>query len=411
MPATIARTGVQTYRRADGTEVREYRAPEQVFSAESLATLGGIPITIGHPGAVTPANYRQHAVGHVSDLPAQRKSDSGAEWVEAQLIVNDGETLARIDREQGDVTISMGYTADVLAQPGVTPSGERYDALQTNVRFNHLALWPVGGPRAGAGARLRLDAAGNEVQTFATGDRVEVVGKPHMPGADGPGTVELVDGNAYGIRFDKMPGQIHKWYVADELRPASGKGVKMDFKQDDASAKRLVKVDGIDVEFGSETHVSLLERQVAAEKTRADGAAATLATAQTKAGEVQAKLDAANKELDALKARDVNALVQDELDFRSKHLPILPAKYDFTGKSRDQVRADAVGAEIVAKVAALPEGERAGYMTYAIQSKLDAASKPVVPTHVPTVKVDGNAAATNRKDPRKAAYDASWSTK
>lgn len=184
-----------------------------------------------------------------------------------------------------------------------------------------------------------------------------------------------------------------------------------EFKQDEATPKRVVKVDGIDVDFGSETHVSLLDRQIAAEKTRADSAAATLATAQTKAGEVQAKLDAANKELDALKARDVNALVQDELDFRSKHLPILPAKYDFTGKSRDQVRADAVGAEVVAAAAKLPEGERTGYISAHIGLKLDAASKTPVPTHVPTAKVDGNGAATNRKDPRKAAYDATWSNK
>ena len=347
MPATIARTGVQTYRRADGTEVREYRAPEQVFSAESLATLGGIPITIGHPGAVTPANYRQHAVGHVSDLPAARKADGGAEWVEAQLVVNDGAALARIDSE-GEVPISMGYTADVVPQPGVAPDGQRYDAVQTNVRFNHLALWPAGGPRAGAGARLRLDSKG-----------------------------------------DEMLGE---------------------FKQDDASAKRLVKVDGIDVEFGSETHVSLLERACKAQSDRADAAGAALKAANDAAGEAKAKLDAANTELTALKARDVNALVQDELDFRSKHLPILPAKYDFTGKTRDQVRADAVGAELMTAASKLPEGERAGYISAHIGLKLDAASKTPVPTHTPSVKLDGNGAPpAPRKDPRKAAFDATWS--
>jgi hypothetical protein len=34
--------------------------------------------------------------------------------------------------------------------------------------------------------------------------------------------------------------------------------------------KQLVKVDGIDVEKGSDTHVSLLERAIAAETKRAD---------------------------------------------------------------------------------------------------------------------------------------------
>ncbi len=46
-----------------------------------------------------------------------------------------------------------------------------------------------------------------------------------------------------------------------------------EFKQDDAGAKRLVKVDGVDCEFGSETHVSLLERSVKAQTDRADAAA------------------------------------------------------------------------------------------------------------------------------------------
>jgi hypothetical protein len=346
MPATIARTGVQTYRRADGTEVREYRAPDQVFSAESLATLGGIPITIDHPGAVTPANYRQHAVGHVSDLPAARKTDASAEWVEAQLIVNDGATLARIDAG-GDVPISMGYSADVVPQPGVAPDGQHYDAVQMNVRFNHLALWPVGGPRAGAGARLRLDSKG-----------------------------------------DEMLGE---------------------FKQDDAGAKRLIKVDGIDCEFGSETHVSLLERNVKAQSDRADGLAAELATANTAAGDANAKLLAANTELTALKARDVNALVQDELDFRSKHLPLLDKAYDFTGKTRDQVRADALGAELAAEVAKQPEGQQLGFANAMLKIKLDAAGTPAKPTHTPTptVKTDGSD-KPKRRDPYGDAYKATF---
>lgn len=348
MPGQISRTGVQTYRRADGTEIREYRSPTEVFSEASLATLGGIPITIGHPGAVTPANWKAVSVGHVSDLPTARKQDQGAEWIEAQLVVEDGAALARIESAP-EIPISMGYTAEVVPQAGVAPDGQHYDAIQTNVRFNHLALFPNGGARAGAGARLRLDSKGDEM-------------------------------------FEQ-------------------------FKQDDAGAKRSVKVDGIDAEFGSETHVSLLERQTAAERTRADGAVAQLTAAQTETGTAKAALAAANAELGTLKARDIDALVQDELDFRSRLLPILPKAYEFAGKSRDQVRNDAAGAETVTAVAKLPEGERAGYLTYAIQAKLDGASKSKLPTHVPTAKVDeaGNHAAPVKKvNIYDAAYKATF---
>ena len=38
----------------------------------------------------------------------------------------------------------------------------------------------------------------------------------------GSGTVQIVDGNAYGITLDMMPGEVHKWYVSEELMPEGG---------------------------------------------------------------------------------------------------------------------------------------------------------------------------------------------
>lgn len=58
--------------------------------------------------------------------------------------------------------------------------------------------------------------------TLAVGDRVTVaISPPHMPGQT-TGTVAEVGGTAYGIIFDGMESMgVHKWYVADELQPAS----------------------------------------------------------------------------------------------------------------------------------------------------------------------------------------------
>ncbi len=64
---------------------------------------------------------------------------------------------------------------------------------------------------------------------------------------------------------------------------------------------------------------------------------------------------------------------------------------------------------MTAAAAKLPEGERAGYLRAHIQLKLDAASKPALPTHTPPVKQDGTQNPAPRKDPRKAAFDATWS--
>ena len=55
----VGRTGILVYRNADGTERREYRPPEEAFKADSLASLMGKPITIGHKAFVTAGNAAQ----------------------------------------------------------------------------------------------------------------------------------------------------------------------------------------------------------------------------------------------------------------------------------------------------------------------------------------------------------------
>lgn len=51
------------------------------------------------------------------------------------------------------------------------------------------------------------------------GDRVQVrSGMEHEPDLkDAIGTVRVINTSALGIEFDKMPGEIHRWFVEDEL--------------------------------------------------------------------------------------------------------------------------------------------------------------------------------------------------
>lgn len=44
----VGRTGIQHYSNADGSDRYEYRLPEEAFDEESLASLMGQPITVGH---------------------------------------------------------------------------------------------------------------------------------------------------------------------------------------------------------------------------------------------------------------------------------------------------------------------------------------------------------------------------
>jgi hypothetical protein len=138
----VGRTGILLYRNADGTERREYRPPDEAFNADSLASFLGKPITIGHKAFVTAGNAAQVApVGSV--LSAGRQDGNN---IIADIVIYNLDTKAR--------ELSCGYTLDLDETPGTTPEGEHYDAIQRNIRVNHIAIVPKG--RAGV-ARLNMD--------------------------------------------------------------------------------------------------------------------------------------------------------------------------------------------------------------------------------------------------------------
>ena len=55
--AIIGRTGILVYQNADGSVRREYRPPDEAFDVNSLASIRGKPITVGHHGIVTSDNF------------------------------------------------------------------------------------------------------------------------------------------------------------------------------------------------------------------------------------------------------------------------------------------------------------------------------------------------------------------
>lgn len=130
--------------------MREYRPPEAVFDDASLETFDSVAVTNDHPPRLlTPADAAKHAVGMLQGAP-WRDHDH----VVATMVIYDAAAIA--DIEAGKQEISCGYECDVELKSGVSPQGERYDAIQTNIRGNHVAVVHSG--RAGSTARLRLDA-------------------------------------------------------------------------------------------------------------------------------------------------------------------------------------------------------------------------------------------------------------
>lgn len=148
--ANLTRVGVFLYRNPDGSERRELRPAEEVFKADSLATLADAPVTDLHPPAmVTTENHGTYSKGHARDV----KHDD--RFVTSKLVLQDKTLVGAVERKDR-TQVSLGYTCREDLTPGIY-NGERYDLIQRDIQYNHVAIVPSG--RAGADVALRLDAA------------------------------------------------------------------------------------------------------------------------------------------------------------------------------------------------------------------------------------------------------------
>nr|DAS24547.1 MAG TPA: protein of unknown function (DUF2213) [Caudoviricetes sp.] len=142
----LTRTGVFVYWLPDGTKRREYRPPDEVFKADSLSAFKGIPITDEHHGRITGNNAQGVVIGSV--LSDGRQDGNN---LIADVVIHNTTPI-----EQGKKELSVGYEVELDMTSGITEDGEPYDAIQRNIKPNHLAIVVKG--RAG-NARLNMDAA------------------------------------------------------------------------------------------------------------------------------------------------------------------------------------------------------------------------------------------------------------
>lgn len=284
VPGNIGRTGIQIYQNSDGSIRREYRPPEAVFAADSLKSLGSVPVTKLHPegGRVDTKNWRKLAIGHVADT-AERVNGAAGEFVSSSLLINDEDVINEI--ESGSIAeISAGYTAHVDMTPGIAPNGEAYDAIQSNVRYNHVAVGPPGWARAGREARLRID--GGEMPPTQT-EKIEVI-------------KIVIDGVEYEV--------------------GSASHISVLQKQSDAAKAETVKVRA--------------DGDAAVAKLKADSDAAL--------AKATARADKAEADLKALKDLHTDATFETrmtaELNFRADAVKWLGKDFAFVGKSKRDVQ-------------------------------------------------------------------------
>ncbi len=149
--AIVTRSGIFHYQNLDGSTRRELRHPKEVWNDESIASMELIPVTNGHPHErmVTPENFKRLAIGYTGETIIK-----DGNFVMANFVITDQDGVDAVIKN-GRKELSLGYLVDLDETPGEY-EGEKYDAVQTNIRYNHLAI--VDKARAGKEARIALDS-------------------------------------------------------------------------------------------------------------------------------------------------------------------------------------------------------------------------------------------------------------
>ena len=143
----VARTGIQIYHgrecgRHDMEKVLVYRPLDAVFGADAIKSYTHLPVTLDHPGVpVDASNWKKFAVGETGDEVLR---DGGT--VRVPMMLRDAAAIAAV--RDGKKQISVGYSCDVEWCDGITHDGQKYDAVQRNIRGNHVAIVTTarGGP-------------------------------------------------------------------------------------------------------------------------------------------------------------------------------------------------------------------------------------------------------------------------
>jgi hypothetical protein len=191
--------------------VKVYRPAEEVFAADSVASFLAKPVTNDHPNVpVTSENWKDHARG--VNMGALRDG----EYLAFDLVIMDGALIADIDA--GKRELSNGYACVLDWTPGTTPDGQAYDAVQRQIRGNHIAVVDRG--RAGPDCRIK-DSDGGKPFAACDANPAAIsglsMGETRMKIMLDGLHVDLTDADAVKAAFDKVKGDAEK-AIADSAK-------------------------------------------------------------------------------------------------------------------------------------------------------------------------------------------------
>lgn len=298
--ATIARTGTQRYKRADGSEVVEYRPASEVGKVDSLASFAGKVVTLEHPKELlTSENTEKYQVGFTDSEVVF----DGA-FVKVRMTITKQDAIDSVLQGLTAET-SAGYEVELEEVSGVTPEGERFDAIQRNIAGNHIALTKRG--RAGV-TKVHLDSD----------DAVAVATPPSIPA-----NTNMAQINIAGAVYE-VSEAVAAAYTSAQRAEAE------DIKQ---------KLDTADAE---KTAVAAERDQLKAQLEAVNG---TVDELRPRVDSLTAELTEAKAALEAAEAarndsagEDLDALVEARLELIQVAQPHLDSEFDFTGKSEREIK-------------------------------------------------------------------------
>lgn len=289
----IARSCIQIYKGSEMGHpeletIRVYRPEDSVFDKKSMATMAYRTITLDHPPEmVNSSNWKKYSVG-ISGGDVARDGDC----IRVPLTVMDGDAIKAI--RAGKAELSVGYISDISWESGKTPSGEVFDAVQKNIRANHIAIVA----QARGGPKLRL------------GDNI---GDDDMPDNRVTATI-LVDG--INVTMDEQTAAIVS-------RAMSRSAESLKTANDDLTAARKTITD--------------LQTEVTTHKR----------ASETKDGEIAVL----KKQVEDSKLRpeDLDKRVSERQTLIDQAVKVLGKDYKAQGKTDVQIKRDAVEKDIGAE--------------------------------------------------------------
>jgi hypothetical protein len=255
------------------------------------------------------------------------------------LSVHDADSIKEMETGE-KVEVSCGYYCDLDETPGEW-NGQKYDAIQRNIRGNHVAIVPKG--RAGPEARIHLDAADAEK---ADADLAWAVCSTDAEDTNSPGADPHIDGESNPMEKVFING------IWVEVSPTAKQALEAEKGRQDEASRKLEqelrsaradaeKANGQVASLKAELEKSEQARKDAADPAKIQAAVSARLSLETTARKVLGKA----AKLDGLSEKDIKLKVLGKttptVKFDGKPEAFIDGAFELAVERAASARADA----------------------------------------------------------------------